>query len=117
VMARMTYEQTMAWGADQYRDVLDALHVGGLKAEFTQTGGMCAAIVIALDGGHYLLLGDLEDTLSWDRADHDGWWVGLYEPEERRTADGALRWLEDVDGSPAKAVELVRRVLRGETAE
>lgn len=108
----MTYEETMAWGADQYRDVVAALRSAGLAAEFTQTGGMCAAIMVPLDGGHYLLLTDLEDTLSWDRSDHEGWWAGLYEPEERRTADGPLRWLESEDGDAAEAVRLAQAVLR-----
>lgn len=116
-MERMTYDQTMAWGSDQYRDVLDSLGEAGLPAEFTQTGGMCAALTAALDGGHYLLFTDLEDTLSWDRAQHDGWYVGLYEPEERRTADGPLRWLDDPNGSPEAAVHLARRLIRGESAE
>jgi hypothetical protein len=113
-MERMTYEQTMAYGAEQYRDVLHALAASGLPAEFIQTGGMCAAIEVALDSGSYLLLTDLEDTLSWERSQHAGWFVGLYEPEERRTVDGPLRCLEDDDGSSAKAVELARRVLRGD---
>lgn len=60
-MARMTYEETMAWGACQYRDVTEALAQAGLRAEFTQTGGMCAAIEVPLDGGHYLLLTDFEE--------------------------------------------------------
>lgn len=113
-MARMTYEQTMAFGAEQYRDVLDALASAGLPAVFIQTGGMNAALEVSLDGGAYLLLTDLEDTLSWNRDDHAGWYVGLYEAEEKRTVDGPLRWLEHHDGSADKAVELARRVLRGD---
>lgn len=111
----MTYEQTMA-GTEQYRDVLHALNSVGLPAGFVQTGGMCAAIEVGLEGGSYLLLTDLEDTLSWKRSEHVGWFVGLYEPEERQTVDGPLRWLADDDGSPAKAVELAQRVLRGAPA-
>lgn len=108
----MTYEQTMAWGAAQYRDVIDALATSGLRAEFTQTGGMCAAIEITLDGGHYVLLTDREDTLSWDRAEHAGWYCGLYEPEERRANDGPLRWLHSDDGSAREAVRLAMTVIR-----
>lgn len=111
----MNYEQTMAWGAAQYRDALDALCEAGLPAEFVQTGGMCAALEVELDGGHYLLFTDREDTLSWERRAHDSWFVGLYEPEERRTVDGPLRSLVDEDGAPAMAVDLARRVLRGES--
>lgn len=115
-MARMTYEETMAWGACQYRDVTEALAQAGLRAEFTQTGGMCAAIEVPLDGGHYLLLTDFEDTLSWDRAEHAGWWCGLYEPDERRTADGLLRWLDSDVGSAHEAVRLARAVIRPDGA-
>ncbi|HXC77609.1 MAG TPA: hypothetical protein VNU19_11205 [Candidatus Acidoferrum sp.] len=113
----MSYEQTMTSGAEQYRDVLAALSDGGLRGEFIQTGGMCAALQVMLDGGHYLLFTDLEDTLSWERAAHEGWFVGLYEPEERRSVDGPLRWLEDPDGSSAKAIELARRVIDGESTD
>lgn len=104
----------MAWGAEQYRDVLNALAQAGLDGEFVQTGGMCAALEVVLDGGH-LLFTDLKDTLSWSRCDHEGWAAGLYEPEGRRSIDGPLRWLSDDDGSPAKAVELAQRVLRGDS--
>lgn len=41
----------MAWGKQQYRDVLDTLHRAGLSADFVQTGGMCAALEVMLDGG------------------------------------------------------------------
>jgi len=107
----------MALGAAQYRDVLDALATAGLSAEFIQTGGMCAAIEVLLDGGHYLLLTDLEDTLPWDRQDHTGWCVGIYAPEDCRTSDGASRQLEDSDGSPNKAVELAQRLLCTESTD
>jgi len=98
VTERMTYEETMAWGAEQYRDVLDALAEVGLDGEFTQTGGMCAALQVTLDGGYYLLFTDQEDTLSWSRVEHEGWYVGLFEPEERRkaavqSATCLTRWL------------------------
>lgn len=110
----MTYEETMAWGAAQYADVTAALTGAGLRAEFVQTGGMCPAIIVPLDAGHYLLLVDRDDVLSWRRDDHVGWWVGLSEPDERRTVDGPLRWLESDDGSPEEAVRLARAVIRGE---
>lgn len=114
-MERMSYNETMDWGARQYRDVLDALAEVGLDGEFTQTGGMCAALQVTLDGGYYLLFTDQEDTLSWSRVEHEGWYVGLFEPEERRKVDGPVRYLLDPDGSPVMAVELAQRVLKGET--
>jgi hypothetical protein len=36
--------------------------------------------------------------LSWAREKHVGWFVGLYESEERRTTEGPLRGLEDSEG-------------------
>jgi hypothetical protein len=111
----MTYQETMEWGARQYDDVLRELSDAGLPAEFTQTGGMNAALCVTLEDGSYVLLTDQDDTLSWERPQHEGWFVGLYEPEERRTVDGPIRWLSDSEGSPSKAIELVFRVLRGES--
>lgn len=48
----MSYDETMAWGAAQYADVLAALEAKGLPSTFTQTGGMCAAIEVQLETGH-----------------------------------------------------------------
>lgn len=58
----MSYEETMAYGAAQYADVLQLLGRSGLRAEFIQTGGMMnAAIIVPLEAGHYLLIADRED--------------------------------------------------------
>lgn len=69
----MSFDDTMAWGADQYRDILTLLEAEGLPASFTQTGGMCAAIEVQLETGQTLLITDAEDTLSWARTEHEGW--------------------------------------------
>jgi hypothetical protein len=114
-MARMTFDETMAWGARQYQDVLDALAAVGLDGEFTQTGGMCAALQVTLDGGYYLLFTDQDDTLAWSRAEHEGWCVGLFEPDERRKVDGPMRYLRDADGTCENAITLAVRVLSGES--
>lgn len=111
-MNRMSYDETMGWGTRQYRDVLDALATAGLDGEFTQTGGMCAALQVTLDGGYYLLLTDRDDTLSWSRHDHVGWYVGLYAPEDRQQEDGPMHYVLDDDGSPNRAVELAAQLLR-----
>ena len=74
----------MAWGAEQYADVLAALEEEGLPAIFTQTGGMCAAIEVQLETGRTLLVTDAEDTLAWAWAEHEGWAVGLYAAGEDR---------------------------------
>lgn len=86
----MTYDETMAWGARQYTDVLATLREHGLPAEFTQTGGMCAALEVQLENGNTLLITDADDYLSWARAEHAGWGVGLYRPGEH--TDGPLAW-------------------------
>lgn len=87
----LSYDQTMAAGADRYRDVLDLLADAGLSATFTQTGGMNAALEVLLDGGHTLLVTDVEDSLSWDREEHQGWGVGLYRPDQENTDGSAWR--------------------------
>ena len=58
------YAEAMDAGRAQYRDVLSALTAAGLSAEFTQTGGMCAAVSAVLDGGAELLITDQDDTLA-----------------------------------------------------
>ncbi len=78
---------------------------------FIQTGGMCAAIEVLLDGGQTLLITDAEDTLSWDRADHRGWAVGLYPPDEAHN-DGPVMFDTADDGSPEALIGLAQRVLR-----
>lgn len=105
----MSFDETMAWGADQYRDVLTRLEEEGLPASFTQTGGMCAAIEVQLETGHTLLVTDAEDTLSWARAEHDGWSVGLYEPGER--SDGPIAFGQVPDSDLEALLPLVRDVM------
>jgi len=105
----MTYEQTMAWGAAQYADILDLLNEHGLPAVFTQTGGMCAAIEVQLENGNTLLVTDAEDSLSWARAEHTGWGVGLYELGEH--TDGATAYGQVDDSRSAALLPLVQDVL------
>ena len=59
-------------GAAAYADALAFLHRQGLPAAFTQTGGMCAAIEVQLEGA-LLLVTDTEDSPSWDRDEQQGW--------------------------------------------
>ena len=105
----MSYDETMAWGARQYADVLDTLSEHGLPAEFTQTGGMCAALEVHLENGHILLITDADDYLSWVRADHDGWAVGLYEAGDRN--DGPIAFGQVDRSDTAALVGLVRDVM------
>ena len=107
----LTYEETMALGAAEYEDVLDALAAAGLPATFTQTGGMNAAIEVLLDGGHSLLVTDAEDSLSWARTEHTGWGVGLYPPEDQY--DGGVTAAASTDTGTIQALlELIQAVLR-----
>lgn len=108
----MTYEETMAWGASQYADVLQALAAAGHRAEFTQTGGMCAALIIPLEAGYYVLITDEEDTLSWARTEHAGWWVGLYaDPDVYEWADGPISDAHTSDSGVDSLTKLVDRVM------
>ncbi len=107
----LDYDTTMKIGQDRYQDVLDLLATHELEATFTQTGGMNAALEVLLDGGHTLLITDAEDSLSWDRDDHQGWGVGLYPPNQANTDGECLLFESDEDGSPEALVPLVHRVL------
>lgn len=105
----MNYEETMAWGAAQYADVLAALNDAGLPAVFTQTGGMCAAIEVQLETGWTLLVTDAEDTLAWARPEHEGWGVGMYDANEDR--DEAIAFGQVNDGDIPSLLRLVRSVM------
>ena len=105
----MSYEDTMAWGAEQYADVLAALNKAGLPAVFTQTGGMCAAIEVQLETGATLLVTDAEDTLAWARTEHRGWGVGLYDAGEDK--DAAVAFGQVDDGDIPSLLDLVKDVL------
>ena len=105
----MSYEDTMAWGAAQYADVLATLNEVGLPAVFTQTGGMCAAIEVQLETGQTLLVTDAEDTLAWARPEHEGWGVGLYDAGEDR--DGAIAFGQRTDGDISSLLALIKDVL------
>lgn len=108
----LDYRTTMAIGEDRYRDVLDLLAAAGLDAAFIQTGGMCAALEVVLDNGHSLLITDEEDTLAWDRAEHEGWAVGLYPPHRDECDSGCLQFDCTSDGSPEALVPLIHAALR-----
>ena len=73
---------------------------------------MNAALETLLDGGRTLLITDAEDSLSWERAEHAGWGVGLYPPDQANTDGECMVFESDEDGSPEALVPLVERVLR-----
>ncbi len=78
----LSYEETMRRGAAEYADAVEALRAAGFPAEFTQTGGMNAAIESVFEGGGRLVVTDAEDSLAWRRAEHVGWAVGAFPPGE-----------------------------------
>jgi hypothetical protein len=112
----LDYEATMRIGADRYRKEIRALNEAGWKAEFTQTGGMNAAIEVQLEAGCTLLICDAEDSLSWDRADQNGWGVAFYVDPERyihpERYDGHMAFanveIETVDSLLALVDQVVR---------
>ena len=83
--------------------VLDLLEAYGFVGTFTQTGGMCVALEVVLDGGRTLLITDAADTLAWDRTEHRGWGVGLY-PPDRADTDGECLALDSTERSDAGAL-------------
>ncbi len=109
--AMLGYDTTMTIGAASYQDVLDHLAARGLRASFTQTGGMNAALEAVLDGGYTVLITDAEDSLAWDRDEHQGWGVGLYPPDQANTDGECLAFDSTADGSPQALFELVQQVL------
>lgn len=94
------YNHEMALGQREYQDVLDQLAAIGLDGTFTQTGGMNAALEITLDGG-IVLITDFEDTLSWNRDEHQGWAVGFY---SRQDIDGLPTRFEATEDSSVEAL-------------
>ena len=104
----LSFEETMALGQAQYQDVIDRLAKAGLRAAFTQTGGMNAALEVLLDGGYSLLITDAADSLAWSRAEHEGWTVGLYAPAEQYDGD-VLKYAYTDDSS----VEALERAISG----
>lgn len=107
----LDYDTTMRIGQRRYQDVLDMLAASRLGATFTQTGGMNVPLEVLLDGGHTLLITDAEDSLSWDRAEHAGWAVGLYPPDHVNEGGDCLAFGSTDDGSPAVLLALAQSVL------
>lgn len=107
----LSFDATMEIGAARYEDVLAQLAVAGLRATFTQTGGMNAALEVLLDSGHTLLVTDAEDSLAWERDEHRGWGVGLYPPEQADDAGECLAFDSTADGTAAALPPLAFRVI------
>ncbi|NLU61369.1 hypothetical protein HCA61_03715 [Rhodococcus sp. HNM0563] len=94
------YRQAMEFGQHEYADVLALLEERGYRAEFAQTGGMCAAIKLDLNPDRFALIVDCDGPLSWERSDHQGWTVAIYDVADtseeialESTDDGSLEAL------------------------
>jgi hypothetical protein len=71
---------------------------------------MTAALRNQLDSGHTVLITAAEDSLPWSRSEHNGWGVGLYEPDEDAGND-RVRFDSTADSLVDALVELLRSVL------
>lgn len=58
-----------------------------------------------------MLVTDSEDSLTWERSKHDGWYVGLYAPED--VSPAPVRWLESEESSPEELLRLIDLALSG----
>lgn len=103
----MTVEQAMAIGAARYTQALAELQRYGL-AEFTQTGGMCAALEVRLERG-YLLVTDVDDSLPWNPEELRGWGVGFYRSDD--VSEGPEVFVDADDPAPANLGPAVARCL------
>lgn len=105
----LSYEETMRQGAAEYADALAALQQVGVRAGFTQTGGMNAALEARLESGGYLLVTAAEDSLPWTRTDRHGWGAGVYPSKDDQDH---LAYDCTPQGGTEDLVELVRGVMR-----
>lgn len=106
------FTRAMRHGAAVYTDAIAALRGAGIPAEFTQTGGMCAAIDAVLDGGAVLLVTDSQGPLCWDRTEQQGWSASI---TPRDSYDNGscdhLAYADTTDSSTTALLALVRAVL------
>lgn len=106
----LDYASTIRLGAAAYADALSLLRARGLTAELTQTGGMCAALLVRLEGGAVLLITDAEDDLAWNREDHHGWGVGLYRGDDY--GEGPVLFASTNEGQVDALPPLIEKTLR-----
>ncbi|QOW01677.1 hypothetical protein [Rhodococcus pyridinivorans] len=98
------YKEVLEYGTKQYADVFSLLAANGFQASFTQTGGMCAAIELCIDEERFALITEDDGPLEWERFEHHGWAVGVYNKAD--TSDAVI--LETVpDASPTALVTLL----------
>ncbi|MEJ2865968.1 hypothetical protein [Actinomycetospora flava] len=108
----MTIAEAMAVGGSRYDDALEELRRFG-RSEFTQTGGMCAALQVTLERG-YLLITDVDDSLPWDRGELRGWGVGFYWSDD--VSEGPEHFVDTDDTSVHALGALVENCLAGAAA-
>jgi hypothetical protein len=109
-------ETSMRIGAERYRPVTDALTRAGWPAKFTQLGGMNLALEVTLEGGHQVLVTDVDDCLSWDPRDNRGWDVTFHpDPERPELGEGPFAFASAEGRSFETLIDLVRCVVRAGT--
>ena len=109
-------ETSMRIGAERYRPVTDALARAGWPATFTQLGGMNLALEITLEGGHQVLVTDVDDCLSWDPRDNQGWGVTFHpDPERPELGEGPFAFASAQGRSVATLIDLVQCVVKAGT--
>ena len=111
----LDYETTMKLGQATYQDAIDALTAAGLPTEFTQTGGMNAALLVTLEAGWTVLITDADESLAWYRDEHQGWGVGLYEPDDEDGSHECVAFATTEDGAVTELLGLVRKILAEHT--
>ena len=106
---RQEYEARMRLGRREYADIIETLSELGLPTEFTQTGGMNAALEVQLETGAHLLVTDAEESLAWHCGQQQGWRVGLYTDPEH--SDGPERFESTESNEVDALIEIIKQVL------
>ncbi|MGW4370128.1 hypothetical protein ACWEKT_31225 [Nocardia takedensis] len=90
----------------EYADVLSALAEHNYLAGIADTGGGCESIEVVFPGERRILVNDKDDLLAWERVNHWGWFVGLYEE------DTVVQSLTTDYGSAEGLISLLDAMLR-----
>ncbi len=90
----------------EYADVLSLLAEHKYLVGIADTGGGCESIEIVLPGDRRMLANDKDDLLAWERVNHHGWTLGLYDDN-----DQPVQLTSTDDGSAAGLLALVDQML------
>lgn len=107
-MGTVEYDRQLAAGANEYAAALFALREAGFPCEFSQTGGMNAAIEVRLERG-WVLVTDTDDALPWQKTYQRGWGVGYY--TDHSWCEGPVEFVDRADPRPELLPGLIRECL------